>query len=203
MLRSFFFVAREAAMWELEERHLQEKHQLHKQQLKDQYFMQRHQLLKRHEKVRTNPFKSVYKSSNVKQQGRIMGLFCVQEMEQMHRYNQRLIEEMKNKQTQERTRLPKIQRSDAKTRMAMFKKSLRISTTAVTPDLERERVKQVRTEIMLLESNCCTEMYFVVSIVSFVLCWAVCRTRGQTAKEREASSTPETRESDEGSSDAL
>ncbi|XP_056628265.1 STE20-like kinase b isoform X1 [Triplophysa dalaica] len=106
--------AREAAMWELEERHLQEKHQLHKQQLKDQYFMQRHQLLKRHEK----------------------------EMEQMHRYNQRLIEEMKNKQTQERTRLPKIQRSDAKTRMAMFKKSLRISSTAVTPDLEREKVKQ-------------------------------------------------------------
>lgn len=44
--------AREAAMWELEERHLQEKHQLFKQQLKDQYFMQRHQLLKRHEKVK-------------------------------------------------------------------------------------------------------------------------------------------------------
>uniref|UniRef100_A0A8C1WV26 non-specific serine/threonine protein kinase n=1 Tax=Cyprinus carpio TaxID=7962 RepID=A0A8C1WV26_CYPCA len=106
--------AREAAMWDLEERHLQEKHQLHKQQLKDQYFMQRHQLLKRHEK----------------------------EMEQMQRYNQRLIEEMKNKQTQERTRLPKIQRSDAKTRMAMFKKSLRITTTGVTPELERERVKQ-------------------------------------------------------------
>ena len=38
-------------MWELEERHLQEKHQQLKQQLKDQYFMQRHQLLKRHEKV--------------------------------------------------------------------------------------------------------------------------------------------------------
>uniref|UniRef100_A0A8C6NXT8 non-specific serine/threonine protein kinase n=1 Tax=Nothobranchius furzeri TaxID=105023 RepID=A0A8C6NXT8_NOTFU len=99
--------AREAAMWELEERHLQEKHQLLKQQLKDQYFMQRHQLLKRHEK----------------------------EMEQMQRYNQRLIEELKNKQNQERVRLPKIQRSDAKTRMAMFKKSLRITVTAVmTPD---------------------------------------------------------------------
>ena len=38
-------------MWELEERHLQEKHQQLKQQLKDQYFLQRHQLLKRHEKV--------------------------------------------------------------------------------------------------------------------------------------------------------
>ncbi|XP_020486551.2 STE20-like serine/threonine-protein kinase isoform X4 [Labrus bergylta] len=107
--------AREAAMWELEERHLQEKHQLLKQQLKDQYFLQRHQLLKRHEK----------------------------EMEQMQRYNQRLIEEMKNKQTQERVRLPKIQRSEAKTRMAMFKKSLRITATAsVTPEMEREKIKQ-------------------------------------------------------------
>ncbi|CAJ1067269.1 STE20-like serine/threonine-protein kinase isoform X3 [Xyrichtys novacula] len=107
--------AREAAMWELEERHLQEKHQQLKQQLKDQYFLQRHQLLKRHEK----------------------------EMEQMQRYNQRLIEEMKNKQTQERVRLPKIQRSEAKTRMAMFKKSLRITATAsVTPEMEREKIKQ-------------------------------------------------------------
>ncbi|KAI3363286.1 hypothetical protein L3Q82_011910 [Scortum barcoo] len=108
-------VLREAAMWELEERHLQEKHQQLKQQLKDQYFLQRHQLLKRHEK----------------------------EMEQMQRYNQRLIEEMKNKQTQERVRLPKIQRSEAKTRMAMFKKSLRITVTAaITPEQERERIKQ-------------------------------------------------------------
>ncbi|XP_020494738.1 STE20-like serine/threonine-protein kinase [Labrus bergylta] len=106
--------AREAAMWELEERHLQEKHQLFKQQLKDQYFMQRHQLLKRHEK----------------------------EMEQMQRYNQRLIEELKNKQTQERTRLPKIQRSEAKTRMAMFKKSLRITGATISVEQEREKVKQ-------------------------------------------------------------
>ncbi|XP_049593018.1 STE20-like serine/threonine-protein kinase isoform X4 [Syngnathus scovelli] len=107
--------AREAAMWELEERHLQEKHQQLKQQLKDQYFLQRHQLLKRHEK----------------------------EMEQMQRYNQRLVEEMKNKQNQERVRLPKIQRSDGKTRMAMFKKSLRINASAVTtPEQERDRIKQ-------------------------------------------------------------
>lgn len=105
--------AREAAIWELEERHLQEKHQLLKQQLKDQYFIQRHQLLKRHEK----------------------------ETEQMQRYNQRLIEELKNRQTQERARLPKIQRSEAKTRMAMFKKSLRINSTA-TPDQDREKIKQ-------------------------------------------------------------
>ncbi|XP_069836250.1 STE20-like serine/threonine-protein kinase isoform X2 [Dendropsophus ebraccatus] len=105
--------AREAAIWELEERHLQEKHQLLKQQMKDQYFMQRHQLLKRHEK----------------------------EMEQMTRYNQRLIEELKSKQAAERARLPKIQRSDAKTRMAMFKKSLRINSSA-SPEQDREKIKQ-------------------------------------------------------------
>ncbi|KAL1005906.1 hypothetical protein UPYG_G00065410 [Umbra pygmaea] len=110
--------AREAAMWELEERHLQEKHQLLKQQLKDQYFMQRHQLLKRHEK----------------------------EMEQMQGYNQRLIEDMKNRQTQEKARLPKIQRSEAKTRMAMFKKSLRITGGPITPEQEREKVKQFATQ---------------------------------------------------------
>ncbi|XP_075894502.1 STE20-like serine/threonine-protein kinase isoform X2 [Nelusetta ayraudi] len=111
--------AREAAMWELEERHLQEKHQQLKQQLKDQYFLQRHQLLKRHEK----------------------------EMEQMQRYNQRLVEEMKNKQTQERVRLPKIQRSEAKTRMAMFKKSLRITAAAaITPEQEREKIKQFASQ---------------------------------------------------------
>ncbi|KAM9325058.1 STE20-like serine/threonine-protein kinase [Gastrophryne carolinensis] len=105
--------AREAAIWELEERHLQEKHQLLKQQLKDQYFMQRHQLLKRHEK----------------------------EMEQMQRYNQRLIEDLKNRHTQERGRLPKIQRSDAKTRMAMFKKSLRINSSG-SPEQDRDKIKQ-------------------------------------------------------------
>ncbi|XP_078269406.1 STE20-like serine/threonine-protein kinase isoform X2 [Rhinoraja longicauda] len=109
--------AKEAAIWEVEERHLQEKHQLLKQQLKDQYFMQRHQLLKRHEK----------------------------EMEQMQRYNQRLIEELKNRQTQERGRLPKIQRGDAKTRMAMFKKSLRIGSSS-SPELDREKIKQFASQ---------------------------------------------------------
>ena len=43
--------AKEAAIWELEERHLHEKHQLSKRQLKDSFFLQRHQMLVRHEKV--------------------------------------------------------------------------------------------------------------------------------------------------------
>lgn len=43
---------REAALWDTEEHHLQERHQLVKQQLKDQYFLQRHELVRKHEKVR-------------------------------------------------------------------------------------------------------------------------------------------------------
>ena len=46
------FTAREAAVWELEERHLQERHMLIKRQLKDSFLLKRHQMFTRHEKVR-------------------------------------------------------------------------------------------------------------------------------------------------------
>ncbi|KAF4098163.1 serine/threonine-protein kinase 10 [Onychostoma macrolepis] len=104
---------REATLWDLEEKSLHERHQLLKQQLKDQYFLQRHQLLKKHEK----------------------------EQEQMQCYNQRMIELLKARQQQEKNRLPKIQRSEAKTRMAMFKKSLRITSNGSSSD-DREKIKQ-------------------------------------------------------------
>merc|ERR1712045_27675 len=42
--------AREAALWEMEERQLHERHQLAKRQLKDMFFLQRHQMLVHHEK---------------------------------------------------------------------------------------------------------------------------------------------------------
>ncbi|XP_059382883.1 serine/threonine-protein kinase 10-like [Carassius carassius] len=104
---------REATIWDLEEKSLHERHQLLKQQLKDQYFLQRHQLLKKHEK----------------------------EQEQMQCYNQRMIELLKARQQQEKNRLPKIQRSEAKTRMAMFKKSLRINSSGSSAE-DREKTKQ-------------------------------------------------------------
>ncbi|XP_073680060.1 serine/threonine-protein kinase 10 [Garra rufa] len=104
---------REATIWDLEEKSLHERHQLLKQQLKDQYFMQRHQLLKKHEK----------------------------EQEQMQCYNQRMIELLKARQQQEKNRLPKIQRSEAKTRMAMFKKSLRINSSGSSAE-DREKTKE-------------------------------------------------------------
>uniref|UniRef100_A0A673XPY5 non-specific serine/threonine protein kinase n=1 Tax=Salmo trutta TaxID=8032 RepID=A0A673XPY5_SALTR len=104
---------REATIWDLEEKNLHEKHQLLKQQLKDQYFLQRHQLLKKHEK----------------------------EQEQMQCYNQRMIEVLKARQQQEKGRMPKIQRSEGKTRMVMFKKSLRINSTGSASE-DREKIKQ-------------------------------------------------------------
>ncbi|NWR04499.1 STK10 kinase, partial [Paradoxornis webbianus] len=104
---------REACMWDLEERQQQEKHQLVKQQLKDQYFLQRHELLRKHEKER----------------------------EQMQRYNQRMLEQLKVRQQQERARLPKIQRSEGKTRMAMYKKSLHIHSSGSASE-QRDKIKQ-------------------------------------------------------------
>uniref|UniRef100_A0A250YLT1 non-specific serine/threonine protein kinase n=1 Tax=Castor canadensis TaxID=51338 RepID=A0A250YLT1_CASCN len=105
---------REAALWEMEEHQLQERHQLVKQQLKDQYFLQRHELLRKHEKER----------------------------EQMQRYNQRMTEQLKARQQQEKARLPKIQRSEGKTRMAMYKKSLHINGAGSASE-QREKIKQV------------------------------------------------------------
>ncbi|XP_076993762.1 serine/threonine-protein kinase 10 isoform X2 [Tamandua tetradactyla] len=105
--------SREAALWEMEEHQLQERHQLVKQQLKDQYFLQRHELLRKHEKER----------------------------EQMQRYNQRMMEQLKVRQQQERARLPKIQRSEGKTRMAMYKKSLHINGGGSAAE-QREKIKQ-------------------------------------------------------------
>ncbi|XP_039934090.1 serine/threonine-protein kinase 10 [Hirundo rustica] len=104
---------REACIWDLEERQQQEKHQLVKQQLKDQYFLQRHELLRKHEKER----------------------------EQMQRYNQRMLEQLRLRQQQERARLPKIQRSEGKTRMAMYKKSLHIHSSGSASE-QREKIKQ-------------------------------------------------------------
>nr|XP_018667613.1 serine/threonine-protein kinase 10 isoform X2 [Ciona intestinalis] len=108
--------SRECDIWKIEESHLHERYQTTKQQIKDQYHLQRHQLVIRHDK----------------------------EQEQMHRHNKRSREELISHQQQEKVRLPKIQRSEGKARMSMFKRSLRIQSTyegkaAVN---EREKIKQ-------------------------------------------------------------
>ncbi|CAN8023834.1 unnamed protein product [Ixodes persulcatus] len=107
--------AREAALWELEERHLHEKHQLAKKQLKDGFFLQRHQMLIRHEK----------------------------ELEQVKRLNLRREDELLKRQTLEKRQLPKRIRSEMKTRELMFKESLRISVHNLeSPDEEKDRLRK-------------------------------------------------------------
>uniref|UniRef100_H2Y590 Protein kinase domain-containing protein n=1 Tax=Ciona savignyi TaxID=51511 RepID=H2Y590_CIOSA len=93
--------SRECDIWKIEEGHLHERYQTTKQQIKDQFHLQRHQLVLRHDK----------------------------EQEQMHRHNKRMKEELLSRQQQERVRLPKIQRTEGKARMSMFKRSIRIQST--------------------------------------------------------------------------
>ncbi|XP_061194522.1 serine/threonine-protein kinase 10-like [Saccostrea echinata] len=104
---------REAAIWELEKQQLHEKHQLSKSQLKDLFFLKRHQMLTRHQK----------------------------EVEQMKRSNSVKEDEMQKRHALEKRRLPKIQRSEAKTRAQMFKQSLRLSTVG-SPEDDRAKIKQ-------------------------------------------------------------
>ncbi|XP_015914711.1 serine/threonine-protein kinase 10 [Parasteatoda tepidariorum] len=105
--------AREAAIWELEERHLHEKHQLAKRQLKDLFFLQRHQMLVRHEK----------------------------ELEQVRRMNDAKEEEVLKQQALEKRQWPKRMRSEMKTRELMFRESLRISYANMSESHEDERDK--------------------------------------------------------------
>lgn len=108
---------REAAIWEQEERQIHERQQLLKKQLKDIFFLQRHQMLIRHEK----------------------------ELEQMKRMNQRKEEELIKRQTVERRNLPKRIRNEMKAREMMFRESMRISMSSSPtpdPDAEREKLKK-------------------------------------------------------------
>ena len=53
---------REAAIWEMEEKQLHERHQLAKRQLKDMFFLQRHQMLVSKAMlllVRLNPYRTL------------------------------------------------------------------------------------------------------------------------------------------------
>ncbi|XP_058808157.1 serine/threonine-protein kinase 10 isoform X2 [Phymastichus coffea] len=109
--------ARELAIWELEERQIHERQQLLKRQLKDIFFLQRHQMLIRHEK----------------------------ELEQMKRMNQRKEEELVKRQTVEKRNLPKRIRNEMKAREMMFRESMRISissTLVSDPDAERDKLKK-------------------------------------------------------------
>ncbi|XP_032869932.1 STE20-like serine/threonine-protein kinase [Amblyraja radiata] len=103
---------REGVVWDVEQRHLNEKYYLFKQQVKEQFSLQRLQLMKRHEKNK----------------------------ERMSHDHHCLMEDLKSQQAQERARLPKMQRNEAKTRLNMFKQSLK--NRAIGSVEQRELIKQ-------------------------------------------------------------
>uniref|UniRef100_A0AAY4AID8 non-specific serine/threonine protein kinase n=1 Tax=Denticeps clupeoides TaxID=299321 RepID=A0AAY4AID8_9TELE len=100
--------AREAVIWDLEQRHLQEKYHLFKQQVKEQYSLQRQQLTKRHNK----------------------------DKERALRFHQTLLEEQKSQQSQERSRFQRAQRTGSKARFQQFKMDLRNCKTVSVPSLK-------------------------------------------------------------------
>lgn len=107
--------SKETALWELEERQMQERHQLVVRQLKDSFFLKRHQMLVRDEK----------------------------DLEHTRRNASREEEELLKRQATERRQLPKRIRSEMKTRELIFRESLRLSNANLANfEDERERVKR-------------------------------------------------------------
>uniref|UniRef100_A0A8C1Z0G3 non-specific serine/threonine protein kinase n=1 Tax=Cyprinus carpio TaxID=7962 RepID=A0A8C1Z0G3_CYPCA len=108
--------AREAVIWELEQRHLQEKYHLFKQQVKEQYSLQRQQLTKRHNK----------------------------DKERASRFQQALLEEQKSLQAQERVSFQKAQKAEAKSCLNQFKMELR--KQGLSGPEQRQRLTQFLSE---------------------------------------------------------
>ena len=65
------------------------------------------------------------------------------ETEQVTRHNERLVKAQEERQRSDRSRLPKWQRNDAKTRESMYKESLRIHSPNIDPREESEKLKEV------------------------------------------------------------
>ncbi|XP_055354239.1 serine/threonine-protein kinase 10-like, partial [Paramacrobiotus metropolitanus] len=103
--------SREADIWEREERHYMERHQLAKRQMKDIFFLQRCQMLLRFEKER----------------------------DQIKRINEMREQELVKQLTAEKKLLPKRIRNEMKTRELMYRESLRI--THISADQEKEKVR--------------------------------------------------------------
>lgn len=102
--------ARESVIWEMEQRHLQEKYHLFKQQVKEQYSLQRQQLTKRHSK----------------------------DTDRASQFHRALLDEQRDQQAQERTQLQRAQRTEAKARLAHFKQELK--TLGLSGQEHRQRL---------------------------------------------------------------
>ncbi|XP_065317462.1 serine/threonine-protein kinase 10-like isoform X3 [Gordionus sp. m RMFG-2023] len=104
---------RENTLIELEERHFCDRHHLSKRHLKDIFFLQRHQMLTRHDK----------------------------ELEQIKKDNDEKVEDLKRRQIVELKSFPKRMKSEMRTRLTMFKESVKIQMPGSSSDQEKILIK--------------------------------------------------------------
>lgn len=114
MQKHLLLRAKENSDWELEEKQMGEKYVLHRKLFKDEYFLLRTQMLARHQK----------------------------ELAQAQKINQEEEDELVRALALDRKKLPKMLRSEAKTRSVMFKESLRISMQSMTPAEMSEKLRR-------------------------------------------------------------
>uniref|UniRef100_F1KTM9 STE20-like serine/threonine-protein kinase n=1 Tax=Ascaris suum TaxID=6253 RepID=F1KTM9_ASCSU len=105
--------SREASEWDMEEKQTLERHILYKQELKDRFYLQRTQMLARHQR----------------------------ELEHMRKVNEMNEEEAARSYALYKKRLPKDFRTESKTRIAMFKESLRISCQGEDATIINEKMR--------------------------------------------------------------
>ncbi|KAJ7999837.1 hypothetical protein DPEC_G00198550 [Dallia pectoralis] len=115
--------ARESVIWEMEQRHLQEKYHLFKQQVKEQYSLQRQQLTKRHSK----------------------------DTDRATQFHRTLLDEQKAQQAQERNQLQRAQRTEAKAMLAHFKTELK--KLGLSGPEHRQRLTVVSTGTVFISSS--------------------------------------------------
>ncbi|CAI5454732.1 unnamed protein product [Caenorhabditis angaria] len=106
--------AKENNVWELEDKHMREKFVLHRKLFKDEYYLLRTQMLARHQR----------------------------EMSQIEKLHQEEEDILIRALTNDRKKLPKMLRSETKTRSIMFKESLRISMANMSNAEMQERIRR-------------------------------------------------------------
>lgn len=87
---------------------------------------------------------SLLTSYSLKLISRFLSFYRWQETEQLKIDCDKEEQDMKQRQTQERRRLPRVIRGESKTRKEMFKKRIHIEHPEYKPDQESQAIKEVK-----------------------------------------------------------
>ena len=86
----------------------------------------------------------------------------MQEMQQCRAFNLRSEEDMAKRHSLEQKRLPKILKEEMKTRLLVFKESLRITQTNSSPEQDRDKIRQVRRNTLSSDFTHNKKKYYTV-----------------------------------------